>query len=333
MLSRRCRSLLLVFGAIQQIADPQNIEVSRWRDAVKQILASDRRGNLPAAAKLAERLVGDLTRYEPSGTLLPEVLDRLADLQQRQGKYDEAERLYQTAVQLWEKRPDSPGRELATELNNLATFYSEMGQSGKAEIARRHSLTLRLRLLGPEHPEVALSYANLASDMFRQGKYLEAETLAHEAIEVWRHGPLDARQEDLAYNTLAMTELHTGHYQSALQFIRLALQTYSEHGISDDVRLACYQHALALIQEANGDSQQAAHFFQISLATLRRANTADPMQRIGILMDYAALLRKIGRSRDAHKMELEAAKNAKQVMKNNAFKDSVDVSELLHERR
>ncbi len=79
---------------------------------------------MPVATKLAEGLVTDLTRYALTGKLLPEAVDRLASLQQRQGKYGDAERLYETAVQLWQERPDSPSTELATELNNLGSFYA-----------------------------------------------------------------------------------------------------------------------------------------------------------------------------------------------------------------
>ena len=220
MLFRTCRSLLLFYVAMQQIASSQAATVSRWSDAVKRIHVLENRGDLPAATKVAETLVIDLTRYEPTGTLLPEAVDRVASLQQDQGKYGDAERLYATAVQLWQKRPDSPSTGLATELNNLASLYSEMGQFGKAEATRRHSLTLRLRLLGSGSPEVALSYSNLASDVFRQGKYRDAETLAHQAIEIWRRGPSDKCQDDLGYNTLAMIELHAGDYSLALKFIR-----------------------------------------------------------------------------------------------------------------
>lgn len=293
-LSRMCRSLFLFYGAMQQIASPQTATPSRWTDTAGQILALEDRGKLSAAMTLAEKLVSDLTRYEPTDKLLPEAMDRLASLQQRQGKYGDAERLYETAVQLWQKRPDSPSPALATEVNNLASFYSEMGQFEKAEITRRRSLTLRLSLLGPASPDVALSYSNLASDMFRQGKYSEAETLAHQAIEIWRRGPADRSQEDLGYNTLAMIRLHEGDYGSALKFIRLALQTYAEHNIRDGVRLAGYQHALALIKEANGDSQGAAQTFQISLAALRRADLTESIEAIEILKDYAILLRSIG---------------------------------------
>lgn len=333
MLFARCRGLLLFYGALQQMGWPQNIQESRWDESVKQILLSEGRGNLPSATRLAERLVDDLQRDDPGGALLPEVVDRLAHLQRRQGKFEDAQRLYENAVLLWQKRPDSPSTGLATELNNLASLYSETGKFTQAEVTRRQSLTLRLRLLGPAHPQVALSCSNLASDMFRQGKYAEAETLAHEAIEVWERVPLKERGEDLAYDTLAMIRVQAGDYNSALRFIRLALQTYFEQGVTDGARLAEYQHVLALTQEGSGDTQGASRTFQIALADLQQANPAGPIQRLGILRDYALLLRRMGQRREAHKVETEVARESKELSNDHAFKYSVDVGDLLREPR
>lgn len=130
-----------------------------------------------------------------------------------------------------------------------------------------------------------------------------------------------------------MVQLHAGDYCLALKFIRLALQTYADHGTRDGARLAGYQHALALIQEANGDSKGAALSFQISLATLARANLVGSIQRIGILHDYAILLRAMGRASEARKIEVRAERESRQFMKDNPFKYSVDLSALLSKQQ
>ncbi len=294
MSSKSWRLLLLFYAAMQQVASPQTATMSHGSDAVRRIQVLEDGGNLLAATELAERLVADLKRNEPTNRLLPEAVDRVASLQQDQGKYSDAERLYQSAVELWQRLPDSPNTGLATELNNLASLYSERGQFEKSEAARRHSLMLRLRLLGPTSSEVALVYSNLASDMFRQGNYHESEELAHQAIEIWLKGSPDKCQIDLAYNTLAMIQLHAVHYSLALKFVQLALETYHQHGGKDRARLAGYQHTLALAKEYTGDAKGAAQAFQDSLAMMAGANTTRSVRRVGLLKDDAALLRSMG---------------------------------------
>lgn len=69
--------------------------------------------------------------------------------------------------------------------------------------------------------------------------------------------------------------------------------------------------------EANGDSRAAAQSFQISLASLRRANRTQSLEAIGILKDYASLLRRMGRGSEERKVEGRANKESKQLMKDN----------------
>jgi tetratricopeptide (TPR) repeat protein len=322
-------SALLVYSAMPHIALSQVIRVQPWTNTITQICALEDGGNLAAAAELAEEMVAKIERSDPGNILLPGAVDRLASLRHDQGDYTEAKQLYEEAVELWRGRPDSPNIGLATELNNLASFYSELGQVKNAESLRRQSLAIRLRLLGPASSEAALCYSNLAVDVFHQGRDHEAEELANQAIEIWRQGPPERSQIDLAYNTLATIGLHGGQYSSALKNVQLALQAYDQHGKKSAVRLAGYQHTLALAERYTGDMKGAAQAFQRSLATIAEAHVTLSVQRILVLQDYAALLRSTGQKREARKLKEQAAKELTQVSKGNPFKYSVDVNALL----
>ncbi|MGJ5628021.1 tetratricopeptide repeat protein, partial [Nostoc sp. CALU 1950] len=46
------------------------------------------------------------------------------------------------------------------------------------------ALSLRQRLLGEEHPDVALSYNNLAALYYSQGRYSKAEPLYKKALSI-----------------------------------------------------------------------------------------------------------------------------------------------------
>jgi tetratricopeptide (TPR) repeat protein len=314
---------------MQQVASPQVAKVQPWEDSARQIRAREDAGDLPGATELAAKLVADLERSDPDGILLPGAVDRLAILQHNQGHYVEAAQLYENAVELWRRRPDSPNLGLAKELNNLASLYSEVGQAKKAETLRQKSLTVRLRLLGPASPEVALCYSNLAVDAIHEGNYHDAERLANLAIKIWGQGPPGRSDIDLAYNTLAMIELHAHRYGAALKDVRLALQTYDRHGGGDASRLAAYQHTLALAEQYTGDSVGAAQAFQASLTTIASTNATVSIQRIIVLQDYATLLRSMGQKHEARKLKQEAAKELVKASTHNPFKYSVDASALL----
>ncbi len=81
-------------------------------------------------------------------------LNNLAEFYRTQGKYAEAEPLYQRSLAIDENAlgPDHP--DLATDLNNLALLYHAQGHYAEAEPLYQRSLAIRENALGPEHPDV-----------------------------------------------------------------------------------------------------------------------------------------------------------------------------------
>lgn len=85
---------------------------------------------------------------------------------------------------------------IAKSLNNLAIIYEDQGKYEQAKIYRyqgkyeqaeeKHlqALSMRRRLLGTEHPDVANSLKNLAEVYRHQERYLEAESLYLQAVEI-----------------------------------------------------------------------------------------------------------------------------------------------------
>ena len=60
---------------------------------------------------------------------------------------------------------------MATGLNNLAALYDSQGRYSEAEPLYQRSLTMREKVLGPEHPSVAASLNNLAGFYYGQDRY------------------------------------------------------------------------------------------------------------------------------------------------------------------
>ena len=85
-------------------------------------------------------------------------LNNLARLYQDQGKYEQAEALFQRALLIYAQTdtlykhalgPDHPN--IVTSLNNLALLYQDQGQYEQAEILYKQVLANREELLGSEH--------------------------------------------------------------------------------------------------------------------------------------------------------------------------------------
>ncbi|MBI3472617.1 MAG: tetratricopeptide repeat protein, partial [Candidatus Solibacter usitatus] len=64
---------------------------------------------------------------------------------------------------------------MARVLNNLGGLYEKQGDYAKAESAYQRALTMRERILGPDHPDLAVSLNSLAGLSLFQEQYAKAE--------------------------------------------------------------------------------------------------------------------------------------------------------------
>ena len=82
-------------------------------------------------------------------------LNNLAGLYRDQGKYAEAEPLFQRALAIRERTLGPEHPEAARSLQNLAVLYNDQGKYAEAEPLYQRSLAILEKALGPEHSHVA----------------------------------------------------------------------------------------------------------------------------------------------------------------------------------
>ncbi|MDZ8260602.1 tetratricopeptide repeat protein [Nostoc sp. ChiQUE01b] len=124
-------------------------------------------------------------------------LSSLADLYISQGRYNEAESLYQQALKLNKRLLGEYHIDVATSLDRLALVYLLQKRYNEAEplyqqalelrkrlLGDYNTLKLRILLLGDSHIDVATSLDNLALVYRLQERYNEAEPLYQQALEL-----------------------------------------------------------------------------------------------------------------------------------------------------
>ena len=77
-------------------------------------------------------------------------LNNLAGLYRNQGKYAEAEPLYERALSIRERQLGGEHPDTATSLNDLAGLYRSQGKYAEAEALYKRALSIRERQLGGE---------------------------------------------------------------------------------------------------------------------------------------------------------------------------------------
>jgi len=108
--------------------------------------------------------------------------------------------------------------------HTLGWVYADLGDDRTAETLHRDALTLRRKLYGNAHREVADSLAGLGLPLVRQGKLAEAETVQREALAIRRSlfgdDNLDTAQ---SLNDLALVVSNQGKPVEAEAMVREAL--------------------------------------------------------------------------------------------------------------
>jgi tetratricopeptide (TPR) repeat protein/DNA-binding XRE family transcriptional regulator len=192
-----------------------------------------------------------------------EVLCKAADYLHERARYEQAEALYQRAIDLGELLSGREHDELARALDGLAFLCGEQGKYGHAEELGSRALRLREEALGPEHPHVAHSLNTLAILYTEQGKYTQAEPLLRQAIRIWEHtaGP-DAPQMATPLNRLGLLYWRQGKYQQAEPLLKRATRIWEQAGGPDTLEVASSLNTLALLYWKQGKYAQAESLFQ-----------------------------------------------------------------------
>jgi tetratricopeptide (TPR) repeat protein len=110
-------------------------------------------------------------------------LSELGTVRRYQGHYDEAARLIELAIRIEERQGES--EELANTLNRLAEVRRSTGDLKGAELLTRRVIDIRERVLGPDHPLVAIAYTRLAG-VLHDADVSGALQAARHAVDVGR---------------------------------------------------------------------------------------------------------------------------------------------------
>ena len=76
-------------------------------------------------------------------------------------------------------------RDRSGEAWRLSAIHQRRGEAAEAEALYRRSATIKERVFGPEHPELAVTLNNLATVLRAQAQVADAEILYRRCLEIW----------------------------------------------------------------------------------------------------------------------------------------------------
>ncbi len=121
--------------------------------------------------------------HSPNDRTLAVSLNNLAFVLEKQGHVRDAEVLYRRLLLIREGVPDNESA-IAETLTGLASTLERLGRYSEAEPLYRRVLVIRERILGSDHPDVAMSLNNLAFCLADAGRISDAEPVYRRAVEI-----------------------------------------------------------------------------------------------------------------------------------------------------
>jgi tetratricopeptide (TPR) repeat protein len=257
----------------------------------------------------------------------------------QEARYREAEKAFLNAL---EEAEDSPGQDLrlSVNLNNLALLYSDEGRYREAEPLYLRALELRERILGPDHPELALTLNNLGILYRSQALYAKADPLFQRALSILekQYGPKHT-EIAMVLNNLAVSRYEQGNnlatvycyekrYAEAEALSRRALAIWQKVLGPEHREVAAGLTNLAQTCYQQGRYQEAASLLQRSLAIREKVLGPDHPSIAETLKQYASALRKIKQKSEAAKMEARARDTHAHSSRASQTQHTVDVLAL-----
>lgn len=201
-------------------------------------------------------------------------------------KASEAEQLYRKALARWQKA-GTDTREHASCLIGFAMLLKNQGRADEADPAMRAGLEMMRRVLGDEHPDVALCMSNLALLREDQGRLEDAQELLQQALGLQRkllgadHPALATTMSNLA-GVLAKRGDHAaakGMYQDALKLQQAA---YGDDHPNLATMLSRYSDALRLNSEFGAAETAARRALAIRIKRLPPSHKDIAASRCGL---------------------------------------------------
>jgi tetratricopeptide (TPR) repeat protein len=203
-----------------------------------------------------------------------------------EGRLDDAGRAYTEALSMGGATP----LELADLYHNLGGLEHARGHFAEAEPWARRGLAIRLRLRGPNHPDVAADMAALAPILGALGKKAEAESMMRSALVIFEHvyGP-EHYECSVTLNNLAALRYSLGDSAEALRLYQRALAIKEKTLGPYHPDVATTLNNLAVLYKQAGDRTQAARLYQRALDIFEVSLGARHPKTVACRNNYAVL--------------------------------------------
>jgi len=204
------------------------------------------------------------------------------------GEYQQAEKFFQRALNILEKR-EKDDFSLTIVLSNLGKAYLGESEYAKAEPVFEQALALREKLFGTDHPRVALSLRDLA-DLYRaQGDFDKAVDFYQRALEILEkaYGP-DHPDVVEPLQELAILARARGDIDQSIE-LQTRANNVAEHNLTYNLVLGSERQKLNYLASISNQTDRTLSLHIVSApdnSDARALAATAVLQRKGRLLDW-----------------------------------------------
>lgn len=272
--------------------------------AAQSVCAADLVSDPIDRADRAERAAG--RQHGVVSQTVAEALDILASLYEADGRYPDATKALERALEIHERLSGAGSAPTATVRHRLAQVAFAEGRTAETERLLKQALAMRQVELGDYHPEVAAALDDLAVLYRATGR--DAEPLLKRSVTIreWNKA-----YEPLAYgralNVLAAYYVERERLDDAIAASEQALAIDEAALDTDSAIIATDLSNLAALYQAAGRRQAAKTMYRRAVDAWDASLEPDNPEIASTLDEYAQLLRDLGNVVQAREAESRAA--------------------------
>ena len=230
-------------------------------------------------------------------------LHRLGVLYADQGKLDEAEKMYQRALQGYEKARGPDHTSTLDTVNSLGSLYHSQDKLDEAEKMYQRALQGKEKAWGPDHTSTLETVGNLGFLYKDQGKRAEAEKMYQRALQGKEKslGPNHTSTLDTVHG-LGFIYRDQGKVSEAEKMFQRALQGKEEAWGPDHISTLTTVNALGILHRDQGRPDEAEKMYQRALHGYEKALGPDHMLTLRVVNNMGLLYTFQGKFDEAEKM-------------------------------
>jgi serine/threonine protein kinase len=200
-------------------------------------------------------------------------------------------------------------------LSVMADVYQRLGLYSRAEPLLDEAVSLRRRVLGPEHLDTLTSREQMGLLLDREGHFAEAEKLDRDVLEVTRRVLGDNHRETLkAKGNLSWTLISEGRLDEAERLGRATLDRQRRVLGEEDPDTLISMHRLAWILHQSSHWPEAEAFYRQILGIRKRVSGPEDPSALLAGTDLGGLLTDEGRPAEAEKVLRETLEIQRRVL-------------------